>query len=129
MTRPFYSQFNNPAAAHEDDELHIAAIRVLGRALEDISVHTPGYAALVSGLAENIRSHAMNIEHPGARAAVVEFCDCLNYDDLRSPKTRPDMDGLLADTIEVAETLIDEGEDWNPPRRPKAAVVYAEAAE
>tara|TARA_R110002126_G_scaffold272402_1_gene416557 strand:+ start:183 stop:506 length:324 start_codon:yes stop_codon:yes gene_type:complete len=103
----YYSDFNNPAAAQEDDIEIVNGALALARALRD-DVVTRGSSpfccrVFVAGIATTIRTASHRINHVAAGKEVWRFGAYV------TETAREDLDALICDYLETAQALVEEG--------------------
>tara|TARA_R110000751_G_scaffold137856_1_gene241410 strand:- start:439 stop:780 length:342 start_codon:yes stop_codon:yes gene_type:complete len=99
-----YSHYDHPAAAQDDDSEIVNNLLALARTLRgDIRKTAPGFRHIVNGLAKIMLDSSFAINNTTAALEVRRFGAELiaGYDDL---------DALIFDRLEAAETLISGAE-------------------
>lgn len=102
-----YSHYDRPAAAQDDDSEIVNNLLTLARVLRgDIRKTAPGFQHIVDGLAKIMLDSSFAINNTTAALEVRRFGEELvaGYDDL---------DALIFDRLEAAETLISRAEAKN----------------
>lgn len=105
----YYSDYNNPTAAQDDDIEIVNGALALARVLRDDVVVVKsatawGCSAFVEGVAKTIRDASHRINHVAASKEVWKFGAYL------VGTHREDIDALICDYLSTAQALVEEGE-------------------
>ena len=103
----YYSDYNNPTAAQDDDIEIVNGALALARALRDDVVtrgSSPACCAdFISGIARTIRTASHRINHVAASLEVWRFGAYV------TDTAREDLDALICDYLSTAQALVEEG--------------------
>jgi len=101
----YYSNtFDRPAAAQNDDIDLMISISKLALTIREMP-RGHFYAPVVRTIRDAIAIAGGRLNHAAAEAGVRTFCDCIIDPGL----CRDDIDGLIADYIECAARIVEEG--------------------
>jgi hypothetical protein len=100
----YYKIFNNPHAAQTDDIDLMILISKLARTIHEMP-RGHFHAPVVRTIRDAIALAGGRLNHTDAETEVRAFCDCVIDPGL----CRDDIDGLIADYINTAERIVEEG--------------------
>lgn len=100
----YYRDYNNPTATQNDDLDIVAGALALARTLRDDVAMSAANAALVDGIARTIRDTSHSLTHTVASKEVWRFGAYL------PTAAVDDVDALIADHLETAQSLIEDAE-------------------
>lgn len=100
----YYSDYNNPVTAQQDDLDIVGRALALARTLRDDVAMSKPSADLVAGVASTIKDSSYDMNHVIAGKEIWRFGAYL-------PTTEPDeLDAMISDYLETAEKLVEDAE-------------------